>query len=286
MLNMNWFFYALGAAGLMAAYQVSARAFLRVSNDSSAFTFITVVLGGLTALPFLLFEEFRLSLSLPRLILLLTVGLIFAAIDLVFSRARQLEEVSRMAIAIQTGFFWNLLFGWLFFSEVLKAQKLAGVLLIGLGNLIVIWRGQRLRLTTGFSLAVLGVFLFNISSGLSKDLINDFSPVFYIAATSLLEGLIIYLFLGLKAKERIVREFESHQAMVLLVGPLLAYATILLNKAFESGGEFSKVLPIFSLALVFSTLGGIFFLGEKEHLYRKVGAMLLAFAGAYLIQSV
>ena len=66
---------------------------------------------------------------------------------------------------------------------------------------------------------------------------------------------------------------------------MIAFAVMFLNKSFEAGGEASKALPVFSLALIFSTLAGIVFLGERGNLGRKILAMVLAFVGAYLIQS-
>lgn len=282
---MNWFFYALLGAISLSAYQVSTRVFLKGKGDSSAFTFVTMLSGGLLSLPFLFFETIRANLSTTDWLMFLVVVLLSVAVDLVFTRARQLEQVSVTSIAIQTGLLWNLLGGLFIFGEGIALQKILGVSLILLGNLVLIWHGQKLRLTPGFCLALLGVFLFNITSSLGKNLVRHFSPVLYIASLSFAEGVIIYGLLGAQRWRRARQELHLQGLKVLLVGPLLAYATILVSKAFEVGGEFSRVLPIFGLALVFSTLSGVFLLGEKENLGRKLLALILAFIGAYLVQS-
>ena len=282
---MNWFLAALLSAVLLSAYQVSTRVFLKDKGDSNAFTFVTALVGGLFALPLLALESLRFQPSALTLLLCLFVAALFAATDLVFTKARQLEQVSVVGIAIQTGFFWSLLGGLLIFGEPLGWAKAIGVGFILLSNLTTIWKGQRFHLSPGFLLALLGTFLFNLSSGFNKVLIKDFSPTLYIGSLSLLEAFIIYLSLGRNRLGRIRNELRTQGWSIIMVGPLLLGAIVLLNKAFESGGEFSKVLPVFSLALVFSTVTGIIFLGEKENTPRKILAMALAFLGAYLIQS-
>ena len=65
---------------------------------------------------------------------------------------------------------------------------------------------------------------------------------------------------------------------------MLALGGFFLMKAYQSGGEASRILPVFGLSYVFSSLGGIFILNEKSDIAKKIIALLLVLSGTYILQ--
>lgn len=282
----GWFIYSFLGVVFMAAFQISSRYFLKDKGDSLAFTLVSSLVGALTLIFFLPTEAWRSSFSTILILALLAVGFLTGLTDLVFAQARKVEEASRVAIAIQSAQIWFLFGSFWVFGEPLLASKIAGVFLILGGNVLIIWKGkQSLKVSPGVWLSLLGSLLFTIATFSDKSLLRVFSPVFYRTLIFGLEAVFVSLVLGRGLMVRLSREFRLQGKGLLMVGPFLALSLTFLNKALAAGGQASQVFPVFSLAVVFTTLSGIIFLGERENLGRKILAMLLAFAGVYLVSA-
>ena len=282
---MNWFVYSLAAAALTAAYQLLSRALLKDKGDSLAFAFVTTVFGTLVLIFFLPWEKPVYSFSPILIAIFLGLGLIYALDDWLFIKARQLEEASKVAIAIQSNHFWSLLGGLLIFGERMTAAKLLGVSLIVLANLAVLWQGGRLRPSRGFLLGLLGIFVFVVYSFVDKALLETFSPNLYKALLLSIESVWLFLALGNRRFSRSLSEIKLQGWSIMIVGPLLSVALLLVARAFQAGGEASRVLPVLSLSTVLVTLGGVAFLGEKSGRTKKILASFVALLGALLINS-
>ena len=282
---MNWFFYSLLGAILTAAYQLLSRALLRGKGDSLAFTFVTTVFGTLVLFIFLPWEKPLYSTSFSLILVFLGLGLIYALDDWLFIKARQIEEASKVAVAIQSNHFWALLGGLLVFGESLTVAKLLGVSLIVLANLAVLWQSGRLRPSRGFRLALLAVFVFVIYSFVDKSLLRNFSPSLYKISVLLIESVWLFMFLGEGRIKRSLSEIKLQSWPIIIVGPLLSVALYFVARAFQAGGEASRVLPVLSLSTVLVALGGVLFLGEKSGWVKKVLASFVALLGVLLINS-
>lgn len=282
---MDWFAYSLLAAVSMSGYMISTRILLKDKGDSLVFTFITSAAGALALFLILPFEKIKLPAGWVILPILTFLGLFYGLVDAVFARARQLEEVSKVSVAIQSAHFWNLIGAFLIFHELIGPQKLFGVALIVLANILIIWKRQKMELSRGILLTLLGTFLYIFAAYADKILVVRFSPVFYKAVLFAIESVWLFLLLGPLAVQKSVKEFKLQGWAIATPGPFIALANYFLVRAFQLGGEASKALPVFGLSLIFSTLTGIIFLGEKEDLFKKLLAVAVSFVGAYLINT-
>ncbi len=281
---MTWFIYSLLGAVLMSAYSLSIRLLLKDKGDAGTFTFITTFFGGLAIIFLLPFEKIRYFFNIPILIAFIALPFLYALTDLLFIRGRQLEEVSIVSILIQLGNFWSLMGGTLIFKESLTTNKIIGVGLIIIGSILLIWHKQKIRLSKGKYLIILATILFTANAFASKEMVNYFSTSLYIFIAFLLEALVLFVFFLPGKYQAIKKEFKVQGKTIILVGPLLSLAVFCLLRAFQVGGEASRVLPVYSLSLVFSVLAGTILLGEKGNFIKKLIAMSLAFAGTYFLQ--
>ncbi|PJA53068.1 hypothetical protein COU86_00800 [Candidatus Roizmanbacteria bacterium CG10_big_fil_rev_8_21_14_0_10_36_26] len=283
---MNWFIYSLFGAIFMTAYGLAIRLFLKDKGDSKTFTFITTLFGGLALLLLLPFETIKYLFTPQIVIVLILLSVLYALTDLSFIRGRQLEEVSIVSILVQLGNFWALIGGTLIFKELLTFNKMLGVGLIVLGSILLVWHKQKISLSKGKFFVIIGTILFTINSFADKVFSPYFSASLYKAIIFLLEAFMLFTFFLPQRLTAIKKEFKIQGKAIIFVGPLLSLAVFFLFRAFQVGGEASKVLPVYSLSLVFSVIAGILFLNEKDNLLKKIIAMVLVLAGTYILQLV
>lgn len=270
----------------MTAYGLAIRLFLKDKGDSKTFTFITTLFGGIALLLLLPFEQLKYLLTPQVIIVLLLLSLCYALTDLSFIRGRQLEEVSIVSILVQLGNFWALVGGTLIFKETLTFNKILGVGLIVLGSILLVWHKQKITMSKGKYLVILGTILFTINSFADKVFSPYFSASLYKAIIFILEALMLFTFFLPHRITAVKKEFKIQGKTIIFVGPFLSLAVFFLFRAFQTGGEASKVLPVYSLSLVFSVIAGILFLNEKSNLTKKIIAMVLVLVGTYILQLV
>jgi drug/metabolite transporter (DMT)-like permease len=281
---MGWFFYALLGALLMTAYSLSIRLLLKDRGDAKTFTFITTSFGCLALFILTLFERPVHVINLQLIGVFILLSFLFAVTDLLFIRGRQLEEVSVVSMLVQFGSLWALIGGFVFLKEPLTARKVIGVLLLIIGNFVLLFNKQKFSLSKGKYLILLATITFTISSFVDKVLSPQYSPSLYKGILFLLESLILYIFFLPNRLKSIRNEINIQGKMIYFVGPLLSFSMFFLIKAFQAGGEASKVLPVFSLSLVFSVLAGIIFLNERNNLVKKILATIIVSIGIYILQ--
>lgn len=281
---MNWFIFSLLGAVFMTAYALAIRLFLKDKGDARTFTFITTLFGGLVLLFFLPFEKIIYIFNFQIITVLILLSFAFAIVDLLFIRGRQLEEVSVVSILVQLGNFWALIGGAIILKETITVSKIIAVSLIVFGSILLIWQRQKIILSKGKYFIILASILFTLSSFVDKKMSAYFSASLYKAILFFIEAVILFL-LFLPGKFRAIKEeFKLQGKAIIFVGPLLSLAMFFLVKAFQAGGEASKVLPVFSLSLAFSVLAGIIFLKERKNIPKKIIAMILVFIGTLLLQ--
>lgn len=266
----------------MTAYGLLIRLLLKDKGDSKIFTIITTFVGGLTLLLFIPFEPLKFQFNLSTILILIFLAALFGLTDLFFIRGRQLEEASRAVIVLQIGSVWSLLGGALFVHEPITINKIVGILFIIFGNALIVWTDKKIHFTKGALYIIIGTFLFTIGSIIDKQLISLFSPAFYKGGLFILEALILFVLIPQSA-QRIKKELKIQGKIVLVVGPVLIFALYFMMKAFLSGGEVSRILPVFSLSLVFTVIISILFLGERKNVWQKILAMIIVFIGTYFL---
>ena len=128
------------------------------------------------------------------------------------------------------------------------------------------------------------VVLISIGIAFDKYLLFYFSPIFYI----------FIAFLGLPLPMLLMRKeavpdffwfLKNIRKNYKIIGVtlLLVIGAVSLMFAYKTGGEISRITPITGFGTVLLVVGGIVFLKERDHLWKKIVATLFGIIGVILL---
>lgn len=279
---MSWFFYALLSAISTTAYSLLVRVSLKGRGNAKAFTFLLDLTAAFLMVFLSVFEKKYFNFHFKTFLLFLIMTFLGAITDMLFIRARQLEEVSKLSIVIRLSSVWALLGGFLFFKEPLLPQKIVGVVLTISGAILVLWQGQKISLSKGIRIVILASFLFISNSFIDKYLVGNLaSPALYKTMSLIVTCFWVFLMVP-NSFGAIKAEFNLQKHLVVLAGIFIGVSSISIIKGIQIG-EISRVFPIQSLYVIFSVLGGIFLLKERERIWQKILGAIVAFLGVYFL---
>jgi drug/metabolite transporter (DMT)-like permease len=263
---MTWFILALISGLAFAVSRISARLLLKTKLNPLLFMFWHDSIAGIVALPFGIITWQWPHYGITWFYFLLVVLFSFLADWLSFI-GLQTVEVSTAQILNQARHVVTLLGGWLIFAEVLTLSKVLGTLAIIIGVLIAVYDRSHAHYHRGM-LATLGSGIAAACSIITtKQVLVDFSPL----GLASIEMLLIALVSLIIARPTLVRAkqmIQAHSLGMVVGGGSFGLYVIFLLFALEYG-EVSRVVPVTQVSLIFTLIGGILFLNERQHLIQK-----------------
>lgn len=254
---------------------------LRGQKDAWAFSFYFSLIGAAVSLPFMLAAP-QLATTWQPWALMILVGLLIVGQNLLNFKSSNHIEASLSGAITKLRLVWVFLLSLLVLGSDFSWQKLLGTVLAVAAGLVIIHKFKRPNSLSGVGFAFSATILYAIAIILYEKLFASFNAptitflIFFIPA-------ILNVVLMPRALERIKKIFKEDWLMVSLACGLGAFA----NLAFIQGlalGDATSVLVITEVFLVVTLVGEHVFLKEKEQLWIKVAAVVLATAGAILIQ--
>ena len=112
--------------------------------------------------------------------------------------------------------------------------------------------------------------------------VDKISPAFYNMILFYLASFWILLFTK-NRRLRIKHEVTRYTWKLPVVSSILALSIFFLNKGYQLG-EISLVFPVYSSYVIFTIVAGIFLLGERGHMKKKISGSLIALCGVILLQ--
>jgi drug/metabolite transporter (DMT)-like permease len=255
-----------------------------MSEDPLAYAFLENLLTGLVFIPFAIF-----AWSIPQeqiaWALLFISCMLWTAIAIVSMYSYKYTAVSLRAPISETRTFWLLLFSVLILSEVITYQKFFGVSLIFIGVIIIKFK-KGLTYNSFFDKGVLLTLVSALLSALTaivdKKSMQYFTEGFY--------GMIVYLvpavFIGIYISRKKIRDVKliiSKKLPWLFAVMILGFVYYYFQLAALKLAEVSIVYPILRLSTLFTVVGGIIFLNERENIVRKIIATIVVIAGVILV---
>lgn len=276
-----WFYYAMVAGFLSTISNLAGRYVLRGDKDAWAFSFYYSFFGAVVSLPFFLLQ-FHVATSFSLWVLVLLVsGLIVLQNFLVFKSNNTLEASISGAI-VKFRLVWAFILGIFILHELFTWDKLIGTILTILAGLIIIHKFRAPKSLTGIGLAFTSTILYAVIILFYKFLFAGFNSVSLTFFIFLIPAGINFIFMP-KALPRLKKMIQQDFRGVLLACILGAFSNLALNYAL-SIGEVSRVLVINEAFLVLTLVGEHIFLRERANMWTKIGAVVLATAGAILIR--
>lgn len=213
----------------------------------------------------------------------LLVGLLIVGNNLLLFKAANHIEASLIGTLFKLKLVWLFGLSILLLSMPFEWTKLGGIILTIAAGLIIVHRFRRPESKTGIYL-VLGATIFNaLLIIVSKYLLEYFNPASLTFFVSFLPALILNFVLMPRASSRIKSMFTADWKVVFGICAVGAIANLVLNLALSLNDP-TSVMVVSEVFLVLILAGEHILLKEKEHLWVKLASIVLAIAGAILIQ--
>jgi drug/metabolite transporter (DMT)-like permease len=283
---MTWLIYSLLALTCFIIYDTAGRYYATKSEDPRAFATIYNFFVALMAPSIFLIDQTMPSHLSPWVIFLTIVGLFFWALNGRFEYfAKKHVEASIFAITIKVAVVMSFFLSVIFLKESFTPQKIIGVSLIIMANLLLFIGQKKGTVITPKGLYYSAILVTLLSVAWIFDAVNvkawgvaTFSILSFLAP-SLLSGL--FPLIKLNTLKRELELTPWWQIVFLGFFNLAGYACML--KAFTLG-EASNIIPIVTSTTPFIVLLGVIFLGERNFLARKFSASILTLIAIYLMR--
>ncbi|MFH0863511.1 MAG: DMT family transporter [Candidatus Gottesmanbacteria bacterium] len=269
------FIYTFLSAFAWAISIIIVRMLLNAGINAYQVSFWTVIF----AIPFWLLVLLNKSKELKNLsrntvCILLCLGIIYAAINIVEIFALKYSQAMNFSFINRTVILFTIVLAWIFLGEKLTLKKNILALLIIIGSYLLITKAQSLSLTLGDSFTLLEAFLIGISNILAKVSVTRTSPLLTGSAVFLISviptGVVAHINNGITFPE---------SSFLLMI---IAFSYIVLNifryKALKLASA-SYVTMVFSFTPVLVALMAIPLLGESLIPIQILGGFLIILAG-------
>ena len=278
-----WLIFSVLAGAFYTAESLLQRFHLRKQKDVWTFALFYCLIGSLVSLPFMLASP-KVPSQPGFWLLSALVGLLIVGNNMLFFKATGLIEVSLLNSLLKLRLVWVFIFGLLFLSEPFSGEKLAGTLLAILAGWLIIHSFKRPESVKGITLvlvmtvvnaAIVILFKYLLSSGY-----NAVSLTFF---ADFLPATIFTFIFAPKAFSKIKTIFKDDWRVIFLACILGTLSNLALNTAL-SLNSVTSVLIINEVFLVLVLVGEHIVLKEKEQTWIKAVTVVLAIAGAVLIE--
>ena len=277
-----WLLFAVLSGVFFTAENLLQRFHLKKQKDTWTFAFYFSLIGTIISFPFMLAAP--KTPSNPAIwAMAALVGLLIVGNNLLFFRASGLIEISLSNALMKLRLVWVFIFGILFLHNVFSWKKLLGTVLVVAAGWVILRRFKRPNSSKGTSL-ILTATLFNAGIIiLSKYLLTYFNAVSLTFFASFLPATVFIYLLMPNAWSRVTRILKDDWRTVFLACGFGAFANLALNAAL-SGHDAASVVVINEAFLILVLVGEHIYLKEREQAWIKLVSVVLAIAGAILIE--
>ncbi|MEK7572146.1 MAG: DMT family transporter [Patescibacteria group bacterium] len=279
-----WFMLALLAGFLFAANRLLVRSILTKKVDPMTFGAKHEIIAGAILLPIAFF-----SFSLPQSVsvwIAFALGILCIFLcDLFAFLCLEKIEASLYQIVGQLRHVIVLLGAYFLFTELITLSKIVSILLIIIGVSIALVAKEKIAINRGTIYTFLSTLFIALGFLFIKITATEVPPAFSGSISLLISGILISILLRFrKAKKSTVKSIGNRKALLLAAGIFAAFELSLFTAL--AIGEASRVTPVTQSSLIFTLLGGYFFLHERDALKQKVLGSLLIVVGIGILYFV
>lgn len=275
----SWIIIAFISGLLSNTSNFLHRFLLKDDKDPALYTWFLEVIRLLVAVIFLFFN-FSLLLSPNTLLLLLALGFVEAISIYIYMKQHAFTALSISTIISRTRLIWTALFAFIFLGEHLSPMAYAGIMILFLG-LSIGTAPHKIMFDRGMKYAYLSASLISVSNILFKSATAVASAPVIVTAMAI-PTVIGYPLILKKSRQRI-HIFLQTKLLSKIIAALTNVGALFFLLWAISLGPVSIVNAIYQGTMIFAILAGIFFLGEREDVVKKLIGTGIALVGVFLL---
>jgi len=259
----------------------------KVAKDSkdiaSTFVIITLILSA-TFLLFVPFFELRIPRS-PSIYGWLLLSVLFYVVnDRTKASGFQKLDVAIVSVVTQLSKAFIVLYGIFLFKEKLSLPNWAGIVLLFVGSILVMYKRGIWQFNKYVGYLIIGSFAFATAMMIDVKISSHFSLPIYLFLVFVLPMVIIYL-LEKRNWQTLKQDFNANskrKKYFFITGISFALTALFYLLALRQG-KVSVVAPLSSVTVLLNVLAGYIFLKEKDDLGKRLIAAVLVIIGVFLL---
>lgn len=282
---MLWFYYALIGSIIFAAQELLMRVLSVRTGAPRLFAIAFNLWGALFAIVLFIIQGGSFStlstLSATQILLVILAAACYGFYERYQFFARRGMDAATFSIVIRINTVIGFIGAIIFLHEPLTLMKSIGLLLIIAASLLLVYKNPKFTYSPAFTFAILCSIALGATSVLDKpasaglpgtlySFIVWVTPIFIIAFPKV-------------TKKEIIKELHIGGWKVALAALLNVAGYIIYLHALTLA-EASRVNPIVATSGIITVLGGIYILKERDHLWRKIIAGVIACIGVILLK--
>lgn len=275
----EWVLLAAFAGIASNIFNFFNRYFLKDRGDATAWAWTFETMRLLVFIVLALFD-WHLIWSAKTLWLLLGLGLSEFLAVYFYMQMHKYSHLSLSTIISRTRLVWVAIIAFFFLHEQLAMIEYIGIGILFLGLSIVV-APHKLFVDKGAIAANIAAVLIAINSVILKEAVPYASGSVLMIAMSLPSVILFPLFVK-QSRKRFLLSFPQHLPLKLLAIIAHVFSAYLLIFALHTGNV-SNVNAIYQGMMITSVLAGIFLLGEKKDIGKKLLGTVVSIVGIILL---
>lgn len=286
----NWFnLTAISVVFLISYFFFSKKIFNEEADvDPRFFGGFLQIAVGLIALPVAVMTGFHFDLTPTSLMLLIFMALAYTIGPSLYYMGLKHVELSEAMTLGSTSVIWALILGVSVLGESLSLVKVAGVVLVFLAVLLITHSpNSKLISYSKYKLFLLvAPFFYVLAATLDNRLVGFSNAASYMSVSFLLGGMVLLMTNLLRLKTAGLTTLKNKVVWKIIpINAIFIYLTyICIMRAYELGGEVSRMYPIQQTESILVPLLGIILLKERQRIPVKIVAAIAAFLGIILVK--
>lgn len=248
----------------------------------SAFSYALIQWYGniaIYAVPFILWGKFPEN-PIAYICMLLVVIVINIA-NVMLIKSYKTEDISNVQILSRASVIMSFICGIVLLHEPLTVFKLAGIVSIFFGIVVIFYKGKKIDLSAGFLFALLSGVFFGFSSYLTKRSLEYFDVISSIFVFNVTSAIITVTIPG--ALKHVKPILKKHAIKIVFSRFAAAAAAFLIVGSLQKG-NISVVNTNYETSFLLSTVFiGILLFKEKSNLGKKIWGVACCIVGIILL---
>ncbi len=283
--SVTWLTFTLLAVFAFAFYYVLSRAFLKQkgSDAISYAVLFNIVCGSL-----LLILSINKGFDFPDIkryaLNLALMGVLYTASQIFIFKATKTIEASELIILSSTRVLWTIGAAMLFLGESFGPSKIIGTALILFSVVYVSYSKQRVKFAKGHVYAILAGLCLGLGFVNDAYILQN-SDAYSYAAIAFIVPAIITVLVFPSSIEKIKKLLDLK--LLRNIGLLSIFYSVGITSsylAYQHGGTASQIVPIGQSTVIVTVLLAALFIGERQHLIKKLIAAVLVSVGVLLLR--